>query len=121
MRYFTKNHLWLIIDKQEVTIGISNFGQDDIGLLNYLSLVKQGAKLTLGDSFAQVESNKSTSELIIPISGTIIDVNQEVLKEPQMINKNWQIPLLKLSLDEQIVLDDLMLEDQYLKYLETLV
>jgi glycine cleavage system H protein len=85
---FSKTHEW--VKKNEdgtVYIGLTDFAQSELGELVFVNLPEEGDAVTAEESFADVESVKAVSDVMSPVSGTIIAVNEELLDAPQLINE----------------------------------
>jgi glycine cleavage system H protein len=83
---YTKDHEWAKIEGGRVRIGITDYAQDALGDVVYVQLPDIGAEVTAGDSFSEVESTKSVSEIYAPIAGTVVEVNQDLVDTPQRLN-----------------------------------
>lgn len=121
---FTKDHEWVSLSGKTATIGITDYAQDHLGDLVYVSLPEVGDKFFAGDEFGTVESVKAASELLCPIVGEVIDINPELEDQPELINKScydkgWLIKLKVKDIDSQ--LEQLLTEEQYKEFLQTLV
>jgi len=119
-RYFNKEHLWVSVDGNEGTIGITDHAQQELGDILLVETSEQGIEIKQSASFGQVESAKAVSDLISPVSGTVIEVNESLEEEPELVNedpyeKGW---VIKLTLKDLKELDNLMGEDEYNQYLQ---
>jgi glycine cleavage system H protein len=85
---YNAEHDWARIDGDEATLGISWFAQDSLGELVHFEPPGEGAELTAGSSYGEVESVKAVSDLISPLSGTVLEVNQKVVAEPETVNED---------------------------------
>ena len=85
---FTKEHEWLRIADEIGTIGISDHAQKELGEIVYVELPKPGTKFDSGDTFGSVESVKAVSELFMPVSGEVTEVNEELSNAPEKINED---------------------------------
>ena len=83
---FTKEHEWLRIDGEIGTIGITNHAQQELGDVVYIELPKPGTSFDSGAAFGSVESVKAVSELFMPVSGEVVEVNEELGSAPERIN-----------------------------------
>jgi glycine cleavage system H protein len=115
---FTKEHEWLRIVDETGTIGISDHAQKQLGEIVYIELPKPGAKFSSGDSFGNVESVKAVSELFMPVSGEVVEINEELGSSPEQINEDpygngWMIRIRLASQDET---GDLMSAEEYDEY-----
>jgi glycine cleavage system H protein len=85
---YTKNDEWLRIEGDTGTIGISDYAQDQLNDIVYVELPDAGATFKVGDSFGVVESVKAASDIFVPVSGTVIEVNSALEDEPELINSD---------------------------------
>jgi glycine cleavage system H protein len=83
---FTKEHEWLRIDGEIGTIGITNHAQQELGDVVYVELPKPGTSFDSGATFGSIESVKAVSELFMPVSGEVVEVNEELGSAPERIN-----------------------------------
>jgi glycine cleavage system H protein len=112
---FTKEHEWLRVSGDTATIGISAHAQKELGDIVYVELPKPGMKYKSGESFGNIESVKAVSELFMPVSGEVIDINEELGASPEKINEDpygagWMIEIRLLNQDET---SDLMSAEEY--------
>ena len=85
---YMKSHEWVVIDGDTATVGISDFAQSELGDLVFVNLPEPGDEVTAGEPFADVESVKAVSDIYSPVSGTIAEINEELLDAPELINEN---------------------------------
>lgn len=85
---YTKSHEWIRMDGDVAVIGISDFAQDALGDLVFVNLPEIGDNVTAGESFGDVESVKAVSDLISPVTGTVCEINEELLDAPEMLNND---------------------------------
>ena len=84
---YTKTHEWVEeLDEGVVRVGITDFAQNELGDLVYVSLPEEGDEVTAQESFADVESVKAVSDLLSPVSGTVAEINEEVADRAEIIN-----------------------------------
>ena len=83
---FTKEHEWLRIDGEIGTIGISDHAQQELGDVVYIELPKPGSNFDSGATFGSVESVKAVSELFMPVSGEVVEINEDLASGPEKIN-----------------------------------
>ncbi|MDT3994584.1 glycine cleavage system protein GcvH [Mammaliicoccus sp. H-M34] len=112
---YSKEHEWVKIDGDVVTIGITDFAQSELGDIVFVELPEEGDELTSGDSFGSVESVKTVSELYAPLSGKVVEVNEELEDNPEFVNessydKAWMV---KVELSDKAQLDGLLDADAY--------
>jgi glycine cleavage system H protein len=117
-RYFTRKgaHIWLLPGKDgTVRIGMDSFLTENAGYLNYISLDRK-AKVRRGASLGSFESAKFVSKLYSPVSGEVVAVNQEVMKDPRRINRDpygsWIVALRPGDLDRELRSPDLLGEEK---------
>lgn len=115
--YYTKEHEWAQVDENIVTIGITEFAQEQLGEVVYVELPEEGAKVTQSETFGIVESVKAASDLYAPVSGTVIEVNAALLEDPSSLNDDpmndgW---LLRIEMDSEKELANLMRVPDYRK------
>lgn len=119
LKYY-KEHEWVRVDGDVATIGISDYAQDALGDIVYLELPDVGTTLSGGETFGEVESVKSVSQLFTPVSGEVVDVNKDLVNTPEVINSHpyddgWMI---KVRLSEDAELAELMSADDYQAFVE---
>jgi len=119
LRYLD-SHEWVSGDDGTVTVGISDFAQDELGDVVFVELPDEGTELAAGDDFGVVESIKAVSDIYAPVSGTVTAVNDALLDQPELVNEDpygdgW---LLELELADESELDDLLSADEYRDQIE---
>ena len=112
---YDREHEWVKLEEGVATIGISAFAQDQLGEVVYVDLPAVGDMLLAGESFGEIESVKSVSELFAPVSGEIVDVNVALADMPETVNEDpygsgWMV---KVRLDDPAEIDGLMSADEY--------
>jgi len=115
--YYTKDHEWAQVDENIVTIGITEYAQEQLGEVVYVELPEEGAKVNQGESFGVVESVKAASDLYAPVSGTVIEVNMALLEDPSALNDDpmndgW---LIRIEMDSEKELANLVRVADYKK------
>jgi glycine cleavage system H protein len=117
---YHREHDWARIEGETATLGITWYAQDALGEIVHYEAPEEGSALARDESYGEVESVKAVSDLIAPLSGAVIEVNDKVVGEPETINEDpygdgW---LVKIRLSETSEVDDLMDADAYKKLLE---
>ena len=117
---FTKDHEWLKIEGNIAVVGITQYAADALGELVYVELPKVGNTYNKGAAFAVVESSKSASDVYLPFAGKVLEVNQDLVNNPELINQfpynqGW---IAKLEMADQADLNDTLDQDQYNSYLQ---
>jgi glycine cleavage system H protein len=112
---YDKEHEWVRVEGDTAVIGISDFAQDQLGEVVYVDLPATGDVLVAGDTFGEIESVKSVSELFAPVSGTVLEVNDDLASTPEVINSDpygggWMV---KVTLADPSQLDALMSAGDY--------
>jgi glycine cleavage system H protein len=116
---YDREHEWVRLEGDVAVIGISHFAQDQLGEVVYVDLPAAGKKLSAGDSFGEIESVKSVSELFCPVSGEIVEVNDALSDTPETVNEDpygdgWMI---KVALSDPAEVDDMLDADAYQAFL----
>jgi len=112
---YSKDHEWVLYKDEIATIGITNYAQESLGDIVFIELPKIGKSIKLGDQVGVVESVKAASDLFSPVSGEIIEVNNELQNSPQLLNTDpentgWY---MKIKIDNAEELTNLMNFNQY--------
>ena len=112
---YTKDHEWIKVDGNVVTIGITDFAQKELGDIVYVEIESDGEELEQGDVFGTVEAVKTVSDLFMPISGKVIEINENLESEPEIVNsdpygKGWMI---KVEIADASGLDAMLSADDY--------
>ena len=118
--YYTKDHEWALVDENIVTVGVTEYAQDSLGEIVYVELPEEGQKVTQGEPFGVIESVKAVSDLLSPVSGTVIETNVGLIDEPGSINDDpmndgW---LIRIEMDSEKELANLMRAPEYKKLIE---
>ncbi|MBK5331886.1 MAG: glycine cleavage system protein GcvH [Ilumatobacteraceae bacterium] len=85
---YSSNHEWIAVDGTRARIGITDYAQDALGDVVYVQVPAMGANVTAGDSFGEVESTKSVSDIYAPVAGTVVAVNDELANGPDALNSD---------------------------------
>ncbi|NIT14724.1 MAG: glycine cleavage system protein GcvH [Candidatus Dadabacteria bacterium] len=117
---YTSEHEWAKQEGELITIGITDYAQEALGELVYIELPSEGDEINKGDTFGAVESTKSVSDLFAPISGEVVEVNENLLDSPELINEDpygegWMIKVKPFAGDE---LSDCMDFEEYTEIVE---
>lgn len=112
---YSKDHEWIRTSGDSVTIGITEYAQDALGDVVFVEIPEQGVSVTAGESFTEVESTKSVSDIYAPVSGTITAVNDALEGEPELLNSDpygdgW---ICTIQMTNPSELDDLLDEEGY--------
>lgn len=117
---YVDSHEWAKVDGNLATIGITDHAQDHLGDVVYVELPEVGANVSQGGSFGAVESVKATSDINSPVSGKVVEVNEELSSSPGLVNgspyeKGW---IIKVEISNPSELNSLMDSEQYSKFCE---
>ena len=112
---YSKDHEWIFCEDDVATVGITNYAQESLGDIVFIELPEIGRLVKVGDQVGVVESVKAASDLFSPISGEIIEINNELQNSPQLINEDpenlgWYMKIKLNSINE---LSRLMNFDEY--------
>ncbi len=118
--YYSKDHEWAQVDENIVTVGITEFAQDQLGEIVYVELPEEGQKVTQNQPFGVIESVKAVSDLFAPVSGTVIEVNMGLSDDPSIlnddpVNQGW---LVRIEMDTEKELANLMRAPDYKKLIQ---
>lgn len=106
---YAETHEWVKVEGEFAFIGISDYAQHELGDVVYVDFPTEGDDITAGEEFGAVESTKAASDLIAPVSGTVVEINSALDDAPELINEdpyeNWMI---KVQLSDASELDALM-------------
>ena len=95
---YSKSHEWVRMDGDVAVIGISDFAQDALGDLVFVNLPQVGDDVTAGEAFGDVESVKAVSDLMSPVTGTVCEINEELLDAPEnLINDPYGAWIIKVE------------------------
>lgn len=112
---YSKEHEWVRVEDGKVRVGITDFAQSELGDIVFVELPEVGTELTAGEPFGSVESVKTVSELYAPVSGKVIEVNEELEDNPEYVNESpydqaWMIVIEPSDLAE---VDNLLTPEAY--------
>ena len=107
---YTKDHEWVKVEGNEAYIGITEFAQRELGDIVYIEITSLGKEVAQEEVFGTVEAVKTVSDLFMPVSGKIVEMNAELEAHPELVNsdaygKGW---IVKVSIDNASELDTLM-------------
>lgn len=119
--HYTKDHEWIRADGNTGTVGITDFAQEQLGDVVHVQLPRVGEKFSAHDTFGEVESVKTFSELFTPVSGEVVEVNEALVESPELVNSSpygdgWMI---KIKLSDSGELDKLLSASEYEDFLES--
>jgi glycine cleavage system H protein len=117
---YTQDHEWVLVDGDVATIGITYFAQGELGDIVFVEIETEGESLDKGEIFGTVEAVKTVSDLFMPLSGEVIEVNEGLSDNPEVVNKDpygdgWMI---KVKIANEAELADLLSPEEYQKMIE---
>jgi glycine cleavage system H protein len=120
--YYTKEHIWVKIENDVATIGITDYAQSQLGDVVFIELPEVEREVESGEVIATAESIKAVSEIYSPLTGKIISINEDLANEPSLLNSDpygdgWICDIQMKDLTE---IEDLMTADDYRAYLEAI-
>jgi len=117
---YTQDHEWVLVDGDVATVGITDFAQGELGDIVFVEIETEGESLDKGEIFGTIEAVKTVSDLFMPLSGEVIEVNEGLSDNPEVLNKDpygdgWMI---KVKIANEAELDDLLSPEEYQKMIE---
>jgi len=118
--FYTREHEWIRVEDDVGVIGITDYAQQALGDIVYVELPSVGDHFSQGEPFGNVESVKAVSELYMPVSGEIVEVNEDLAESPQLVNEDpygdgWMV---KIALSDPTELETLMSASEYEAYVK---
>ena len=111
---YSESHEWVKVEGDIAVIGITDFAQDEMGDLSYVDMPEVDDELEKGEEFGAVESVKAASDLFCPVSGTVVEINEELEDAPELLNQdafaNW---IIKVKISDPSELEGLMYAAAY--------
>lgn len=112
---YSEDHEWVLVDGDVALVGITDYAQSELGDLVFVNLPEEGDDIAVGDAFADVESVKAVSDVLSPLSGTVVAINEDLLDAPESINESpYEAWFVKVENFDG--LDDLMSAADYEAY-----
>lgn len=117
---YTKDHEWLKIEGNLVTIGVTQFAQEQLGDVVFIELPEVGGELIAGDEAAVIESVKAAGEIAVPIDGVVVAVNEALVDQPDLLNsapetEGW---IFQLTPSEDVKISNFMDAEQYQQFIQ---
>lgn len=115
---YSKEHEWVLVEGNIATVGITDFAQDQLGDIVFVELPAVGDKVSKEDAFGVVESVKAVSDIYAPVSGKVLEVNDDLPENPEMLNEDaygdgW---IIKIDMSDLEELNHLMSAAEYEEY-----
>lgn len=121
-RKYTKEHEWAKLDEGLAVVGITDYAQEQLGDIVYVELPQPGETVSQFDAFGIIESVKAASDLVAPVSGEVLAINEELVDKPELVNEDpyeagW---MLKVQPQDESEMNPLMTAEEYGAFLRTL-
>lgn len=104
---YTKDHEWLKMEGDIAVVGITDFAQDALGDVVFINLPEVGDTVTAGESFGDVESVKAVSDVNSPVTGVVLEINEELIDSPELLNEDpygaWIIKVENITAEEDLL------------------
>ena len=112
---YSKDHEWVRVEGEEVYIGITEFAQSELGEIVFVDVDTEGDTVDAGEVFGSIEAVKTVSDLIMPVTGEVLEVNPKLDDEPELVNNDpygegW---IIKATLNNPADLDELLSSEDY--------
>ncbi len=117
-RKYSKEHEWAILKDSVVTVGITEFAADSLGGVIFVDMPEVGAELTQNNKYGEIESVKTVSDLISPVTGTVVELNEHITANPDAVNtepygSGW---LVRVEIADETELENLIIASEYDAY-----
>ncbi len=118
---YTSDHEWLHLDGDVATIGITDYAQKELGDVVFVEVETEGENLDQGDTFGTIEAVKTVSDMYMPVSGEVLEFNEELEDQPELVNKEpydsgW---IVKVKVTDKDQVANLLGPDEYKKVIES--
>ncbi len=118
--FYTKEHLWVKAEGDDAVVGITDYGQHQLGDVVYVELPQVDSEVESGDKVASIESVKAAIDVFSPLTGKVISINDDLKDDPSLVNtdpygEGW---LYEMKMSDPSELEDLMTADDYRAYIE---
>lgn len=117
--FYTTDHTWVLVENEDGVVGISDFGQSELAEVVYIDLPSIGTEVIQGSPFGTIEAMKSVAELISPVSGEVIEINDALESDPRQVNMDpygdgWMI---RVKLHDPDEIDSLLTPQDYMVFI----
>lgn len=115
---YSSDHEWVRVEGDEAWVGITDFAQDELGEIVYVDVTSEGETLSQGEVFGSIEAVKTVSDLMMPISGEVLEVNAKLDDAPELVNRDpfgegW---IIRITVQDAAELEQLMSAAAYKKF-----
>ena len=116
---YSKRHEWVMLEDDVVTVGLTDYGQKELGTVSYVDMPAEGVEVNSGDEAATVESNSDSLSVLTPLDGTVVEINRLLEDNPDLINSDpygdgW---LFRMEVTSISVWQDLLTAEEYEEYI----
>ncbi len=117
---YTKEHEWVLIEGDNARVGITDYAQSQLGDVVYVELPEAGSQVETGNTFGVVESVKAVSDLFVPVSGTVKEINNSLDETPEIINTDPYVNgwMIVIEMSDKSELDELLSAEDYQTYVK---
>ncbi|MRR53565.1 MAG: glycine cleavage system protein GcvH [Deltaproteobacteria bacterium] len=117
---YSKEHIWVRVEGDKAVVGVTDYAQSELGKITSIELPEAGDEIQQEDSFGSIEARKTVADLYAPLSGTVLELNEELLDNPALLNEDpydsgW---IIVVSLDDPEELALLLSAEEYADALE---
>lgn len=116
---YSKDHEWIRVEGETALVGITDFAQGELGEIVYVDITAEGESVGRSEVFGSIEAVKTVSDMMMPVTGTVLELNPDLEDAPELINqapydKGW---IVKISIEKPEELDDLFSVEEYKKFI----
>jgi glycine cleavage system H protein len=116
---YSNDHEWIRVDGEEAYVGITDYAQNELGEIVFVDVATEGETIPQGEIFGSIEAVKTVSDLMMPVSGDVLKVNENLENQPELVNSDpygegW---IIKVKIEETVQLDELMNSDEYKNFI----
>ncbi|MDE5882060.1 MAG: glycine cleavage system protein GcvH [Muribaculaceae bacterium] len=116
---YADSHEWVKLDGDIATVGITDYAQHALGNIVYVDMPEVGDEVTQGEDFGAVESVKAASDLVSPVSGEVVEINEALEDEPELINQDaYGAWIMKVKISDESEIENLLDAEAYAKLCE---
>ena len=117
--FYTNDHTWVLLEDEYASVGLTDFGQIELAEIVYIDLPNEGTEVVQGSPYGTIEAMKTVAELISPVSGKVIEINETLESDPRQVNSDpygdgWMI---KVDIHDEDEIDSLLTPQDYMVYI----
>ncbi len=116
---YSKDHEWVRVEGEFAYVGITDFAQSELGEIVFVEIETVGETMDAGEVFGSVEAVKTVSDLVLPVSGEILEFNEKLEDEPELVNTDpfGEAWMIKVAMSNPSEVDELMSADEYTEFI----